>query len=750
MKRLHPLCHLTILLSTIALAQSNPVPLINQPLVPDSTKPGSGGFTLTINGTGFSASSVVSWNGSTRITQFISESQLTADIKASDVSPAGTASVNVINSPPGGGPSNVVLFPIRDPGPSVGLFQVVSFPTGPVNAVGDFNNDGHADVAIGLTNQSGGGTINVYPGKGDGTFGSPIVSDTVVGVSRMLVADFNGDGKLDLAVLFRGTTTIFLGRGDGTFFQQQVFRSPSSAMAAGDFNRDGNLDLVVTDERSVSVYLGKGDGTFTLSQTLNDSSGGPAVGDFNGDGYLDLAVTGGGNVNIYLGNGDGTFQSGGGYSQLYPGTALAAVDVNEDGKLDLVSSGFSVLLGNGDGTFTTAGGFNLADQYSSCGVIIGDFNGDQKVDVLVGNTESSGTFQLLLGNNNGTFQSPLVFPVGPYTYVSVGDFNSDGGLDVVADYLYLQIPVSLSPTSVAFGNQTVGTRSKPQAVTLTNNGGSALSITAIKITGNNSNDFAQTNNCGTSLPAGASCKIKVTFKPKQQGQASASLTVAYRGLGSPQSVALSGTGTPAGTVSLKPPSLTFATQTIGTTSPPQTATLTNTGSVPVNISNIKASLPFSENNNCPSSLPVGDNCQIKVEFSPIAKGPALGTLSVADDAKGNPQTVSLSGTGTVVQLSPSGINFGDQKVGTKSAAVPVRLTNVGTTKLDISQIAITGADAGDFAEANNCGTSVPPGGSCTIKVTFKPTAKGQRSASLAVSDDGGGSPQMVALSGTGT
>ena len=98
MKRLRSLCQLTIFLSTMALAQSNPVPLINQPLVPDSAKPGGSGFNLTINGTGFSASSIVSWNGSTRITQFISESQLTAEIEASDVSTVGTASVTVTNS----------------------------------------------------------------------------------------------------------------------------------------------------------------------------------------------------------------------------------------------------------------------------------------------------------------------------------------------------------------------------------------------------------------------------------------------------------------------------------------------------------------------------------------------------------------------------------------------------------------------------------------------------------------------------
>src|SRR5262249_54560415 len=149
-----------------------------------------------------------------------------------------------------------------------------------------------------------------------------------------------------------------------------------------------------------------------------------------------------------------------------------------------------------------------------------------------------------------------------------------------------------------------------------------------------------TNDCGKSLPVGASCTIKVVFAPKQQGQILASLKVSYQGAGSPQLVSLTGTGTPAGTVSLKPSSLTFATQTIGTKSPPQTATLTNTGTVAVTISNIAARGAFSETNNCPSSLPVGANCQIRVEFTPTTKGPADGKLSVTDDADGSPQKVA--------------------------------------------------------------------------------------------------------------
>ena len=127
-----------------------------------------------------------------------------------------------------------------------------------------------------------------------------------------------------------------------------------------------------------------------------------------------------------------------------------------------------------------------------------------------------------------------------------------------------------------------------------------------------------------------------------------------------------------------------------------------------------------------------------------------GTLSVTDNAQGSPQTVSLSGTGMVVKLSPIGINFGDQKVGTTSNPVPVTLTNEGTQPLNISQIIIMGSNAGDFGQTNNCGSSVPAGDQCTIQVTFTPTQTGERSATLAVYDDGGGSPQKVALSGTGT
>lgn len=204
------------------------------------------------------------------------------------------------------------------------------------------------------------------------------------------------------------------------------------------------------------------------------------------------------------------------------------------------------------------------------------------------------------------------------------------------------------------------------------------------------------------------------------------------------------------TVTLTPSKLTYPTQLVGTTSPQQTATLTNTGNEPVNISKIDASSPFSQTNNCPSTLPVGDSCQIQVVFSPKDPGKVKGALSVTDDAKGSPQQVALSGIGTIVKLSPTSVNFGNQKVGTSSVPIPITLKNVGSVTLTISQITIKGTNTDDFSQTNDCGNSVPAHGQCKITVTFTPSAKGQRSAKVSVSDDGGDSPQAVPLAGTGT
>lgn len=421
--------------------------------------------------------------------------------------------------------------------------------------------------------------------------------------------------------------------------------------------------------------------------------------------------------------------------------------MNGDGILDLVTNGVSILLGNGDGTFRNAGGIQVS---GSGGPIAADFNADGKVDIAlladVGNL--NGTY-VLLGNGDGTFQTPIV--TRGAGRLASGDFLHNGSLDLLAPGIVLwQTELSLWPPSMSFGSIIVGQSSQPQTATLTNASSNNVSISQILINGTDPQDYSQQNNCPASLSVNSSCQIQVTFTPTMTGDRPASLSVSYVGHGSPQTVPLDGEGLPAATVSLTPSSLTFPVQLIHTASKTQTAILSNTGASDVTISSISTAPPFSETNDCPSDLGVGQGCQIKVKFTPTKRGSATGMLSVTDNAEGSPQTVSLSGSGMIVKLSPIGINFGNQKVGTTSSPVPVTLTNEGTETLDISQIIIMGSNASDFGQTNNCGSSVPAGGQCTIQVTFTPTQTGQRSATLAVYDDGGGSPQEVALSGTGT
>src|SRR5438552_14938778 len=133
----------------------------------------------------------------------------------------------------------------------------------------------------------------------------------------------------------------------------------------------------------------------------------------------------------------------------------------------------------------------------------------------------------------------------------------------------------------------------------------------------------------------------------------------------------------------------------------------------------------------------------------LSTGTRIAALSVSDNGVGSPQTVALSGIGTTAKLSPTSLSFGTVEVGTASAAKTVTLTNVGTTTLSIIGIAITGANAGDFAHTHTCGSSLAAGASCAINVKFKPTASGTRTAALSVSDSAAGSPQKVALYGVG-
>jgi hypothetical protein len=309
--------------------------------------------------------------------------------------------------------------------------------------------------------------------------------------------------------------------------------------------------------------------------------------------------------------------------------------------------------------------------------------------------------------------------------------------------------VSLTPSSLHFGDQTVNVTSSPETTTVTNIGNIELNITSIAITGADSSDFAESDNCRRPILPNDSCKIAVTFTPSATGQRTANMVITDDAPNSPQNVPLSGVGV-VPTVEFNPASLTFVTQLVYSNSGKKEVTLTNTGKGILLISDLVVKGEFFQTNDCGKQVDPGAHCTITVKFHPRNKGLLNGTITVSDNAPGNPQQVPLTGTGTFVARVPSSVHFGTQPVGTRSVAKAIRLTNKGFSTVNIQSISITGTDSGDFAETNNCGTQIATGASCYIKATFKPLQKGERKAEVSVNDDGGGSPQQIGLNGLGT
>ena len=209
-------------------------------------------------------------------------------------------------------------------------------------------------------------------------------------------------------------------------------------------------------------------------------------------------------------------------------------------------------------------------------------------------------------------------------------------------------------------------------------------------------------------------------------------------------------------LTFSPTTLKFPRQTIGTTSPAQTVTATNAFPLPVTVKKIATTGDFAQTNTCPAppaSLASGAACTASVTFTPTATGTRTGILAFVDSAPASPQRVTLIGAATDVSLSVTRLYYGSHTVGTTSAPRRVTVTNVGSVVVNFtgSGIVIAGADPADYViSANTCGPSLAAGASCTVSVRFMPTATGTRSATLQFNDDGGASPQSVALIGTGT
>ncbi len=332
-------------------------------------------------------------------------------------------------------------------------------------AVGDFNADGVQDLAVA---NDGSNSVSILLGDGEGSFQAGPRLVTGAHPSSIAVGDFNRDGAQDIAVTNMGvfpgnigSIDVFIANGDGSFQTRSnypVGRGPR-AVAVLDSNGDGVQDLVVANygyyrfmgegyvhipDQTLSLLVGRGDGTFELAEPIQVEPGpfSLVIGDFNGDGLQDLAMTHSTwNVSVLLSNGDRTFQTTPSFFGVRDPTCAALGDFNGDGVLDLaVTSGFfdswssskvSVFLGKGDGSFLAAPRYHVQDYSSS--VAVADFNGDGALDLAVGTFDiSEYTVSLILGNGDGTFQTPRLVRAGPNIalFIAAADFNGDGVPDL--------------------------------------------------------------------------------------------------------------------------------------------------------------------------------------------------------------------------------------------------------------------------------------------------------------------------------
>jgi hypothetical protein len=414
-----------------------------------SFSPASGpaGTTITITGTGFSATPAnnIVYFGAVKATVSASTTTsitVTVPAGAGSVVPVavtlfGRTAYSVTSSTPSFTLTNT---------PNLSLvYQSITVALGVNNSLSvsnsDFNADGKVDLVIA---NSGSNNVSVLLGIGGGIFETAVNYPVSTAPCAVSIGDFNGDGIMDLATAnySSNNVSILQGSGDGTFGSavQYAAGTQPKSLTSGDFNMDGKPDLAIANNGSnnVSVLLGDGIGGFAAAVNYAVGSWPKSiqVGDFNRDGKADLATANywTNNMSVLLGNGTGGFAAAVNYTTGSHPQSVTVGDFNADGKPDLAtanmgSNNVSVFIGNGTGGFATSVNYPTGSGPNS--IAIGDFNGDGKTDLATTNYFPN-TISNLLGNGLGGFAAAVNTPLGNYPQsVSIGDLNGDGKADMV-------------------------------------------------------------------------------------------------------------------------------------------------------------------------------------------------------------------------------------------------------------------------------------------------------------------------------
>ena len=648
-------------------------------------------------------------------------------------------------------------------------------PEGEGLASGDFNGDGIPDIVIGNADGTNAAPVTVFLSNADGSFQpgvnyTPPISVPNYEMQFVAVADFNGDGILDIAAsdTYRGLVQIFYGVGDGTFNVGPTYVTESTGgtnlnpvgIVTADFNGDGKPDLAIVNNNSgtapttadVGVLINNGTGfnpvaNYALSTVATEIT----AADVNGDGKLDLTVplygvcfqgscsAPGNAVAVLLGNGDGTFTAKPNF-QL-PSTFLnpynaAVADINGDGKADLVvtiqdvteaNQGIAVALGNGDGTFQTPTLLNSSAQSPALPgyVQIVDLNRDGFPDLVYTNA-LSGTVGVMYGQGNGTFYSPLEFATNRWAWdFALIDVNGDGVLDAVTsgfEQAFSGVGVLLNTS----GNSTALTTSAAQV-----NVGQSVTFKAT-ITGSTVRGV-------TTAPTGTVTFLDGTTKlgtPVTITAGVASLTTSFATAGT-QSITAAYSGdtnyipTTSGAVqetvvpvAVQPDYTLASTPTTQTVNPGTAATYKITVT-PTNGYNGTISFPASA---C-SALPTGASCS----FSPSTlPGSGSTTLTITTTAPTSgmliPADVNPHGGGTGLMASLTGFGLmgivlvGDLRKRKRHGAIV--LLTVLTLALVLSLVGCGGGSSsgGGGGGGGGGGTGGTPSGTYAVKLSVTGTA----------------------------